>query len=428
MKEQDFILKKVRAHKAPTWYQNAKLGIFIHWGIYSVPAYAPKTWELGEIAPDETWFYNNPYAEWYQNSIRLKKGTSFEHHKATYGEMPYEGFIPLWQAENWNPDKWAKLFKQVHARYVVLTTKHHDGFCLWNSNYTEFNTYKQGPKRDIVAELTQAVRNNDMKMGLYYSGILDWKWSKTPITSDDMMRLTGDVSYAYADYAYNQVKELIDTYKPSVLWNDIGWPFLGEAQLPHLLNYYYMNVEDGVINDRWNDLHHDYLCKEYRAGDIGDGEPWEMTRGLGLSFGFNMNDREVLSPKNFADLFVSTVLKGGNLLINIGPKSDGSIPEEQEKALKTLGEWIDKNGEGIFDSNVEKHSYREQPDGTIYAVLKHMGKRYLYIANIPNSAKEIKVPFKKLKPLTDRKVTLQEDPIGTSIKIEDSLPIGFLLG
>lgn len=163
--------ESLRAHPIPQWYDDAKVGIFIHWGPYSVPAYASPSFQLGEIPTEYDWYTNNPYAEWYANSVRVGKGPTYEHHIKTYGkDFPYERFTDMWKAENWDPQQWASLFKQAGAKYVVLVTKHHDGFCLFPSKYTDFSTTSRGPMRNITGELTQAVRDAQMKMGLYYSG------------------------------------------------------------------------------------------------------------------------------------------------------------------------------------------------------------------------------------------------------------------
>ena len=216
--------ESVNTHQVPKWYDDCKFGIFIHWGIYSVPAYAPHTWELGEVDSKE-WFADNPYAEWYYNSLNIGKGPTYEHHMEKYGkDFKYEDFIPMWKAENWDPAKWAELFKKAGAQYVVLTTKHHDGFCLYPSKYTDFNCVKMGPKRDITGELTDAVRAEGIRMGLYYSGLIDWQYANDPIFENDDLFGTASPTFEYADYSYKQMMELVDTYEPSLVWNDIGWP------------------------------------------------------------------------------------------------------------------------------------------------------------------------------------------------------------
>lgn len=375
-------MESIRQHKVPEWYENDKYGIFIHWGPYSVPAYAPPTWALGDVPTDENWFTNNPYAEWYCNSIRVRKGPTWEHHKATYGEdFPYENFVDMWKAENWNPDEWAQLFREAGAKYVVPTTKHHDGFCLWDSKYTDFNTARRGPRRDIVAELSAAVRKEGIRFGVYYSGIIDWSFVHEPMLSDYDVHHPYNISYAYSDYAYNQMTELIDKYKPSVLWNDIDWPLKGVADLPYLFAHYYNTVEDGVVNDRWNNVWYDFTTKEYNQGEKTLDHKWECCRGLGLSFGYNQveDDRHIIAPNDFVELLIDTVAHGGNLLINIGPKADGSIPENQKQRLLYLGAWLKVNGEAIygtrmFDRHLEEAAtgekiYYTAKDDAVYALI-----------------------------------------------------------
>lgn len=339
----------LKNHRVPAWYDDCKLGIFIHWGLYSVPAFAPVTGELGTITMDEQWFCNNPYAEWYFNSVNVGQGPSYEYHLNKYGkDFRYESFTDLWKAENWDPAAWASLFKESGAGYVVLTSKHHDGFCLFDSRYTDYTSVARGPQRDIVGDLSSAVRVQGMKMGLYYSGMLDWRFYPGPhFTDKDMV---GCPTYEYADYAFKQSMELIDKYHPSVFWNDIGWPYAGEAQLPYLLAHYYNVCADGVVDDRFNGLYKDFSTKEYQAGDVNPEEKWEMCRGLGLSFGYNAMEDEstVMSADRLIALLVSTVAHNGNLLINIGPKADGTIPEIQASRLRALGAWMKINGEAIY--------------------------------------------------------------------------------
>lgn len=344
-------MESVKTHQVPQWYDDCKLGIFIHWGAYSVPAFAPPTCELGDIPIDESWFSNNPYSEWYMNSVRVGYGPSYEYHKKTYGEdFPYENFTDMWHAENWDPSEWADLFKKSGAGYIVPVTKHHDGFCLWPSKYTDYHTGNRGPKRDIIGELGDAVRAEGMKYGLYYSGILDWTYTNIPIFDEFDVHNPPNVTAAYADYALNQAMELIDRYKPSVLWNDIDWPKKGLVDLPVLFSYYYNQVPEGVVNDRWNGIWADYTTKEYKYGSMTLDKKWEMCRGLGLSFAYNKMETEehYINKNKLIALLLESVSHNGNLLINIGPKADGTIPAEQRDRLLYLGAWLSENGDAIY--------------------------------------------------------------------------------
>lgn len=386
--------ESVKTHTVPTWYDDCKLGIFIHWGPYSVPAFAPPSCELGDIPLDEGWFCNNPYAEWYLNSIRTKKGPSYEYHINKYGEtFDYENFTYMWKAEKWNPGEWAELFKKAGAGYVVLTTKHHDGFCLWPSRYTDFNTAKRGPERDLMGELTAAVRNAGLKMGAYYSGILDWSYTSEPILEDDDLRTLAPITNAYADYAYNQVTELIDRYKPSVLWNDIGWPVKGVEDLKHLFAHYYNTVEEGVVDDRWNDVWCDFTSKEYGLGDMNVEKKWEMCRGIGYSFGFNAmeDEKQILSSRGLVSLLVKTVSHNGNLLINIGPKADGTIPEIQKDRLLAMGAWLAENGEAIYGTRPYIRQYEKTTSGAEVFFTKKDNDLYIILDNLKAGNNEIAV-------------------------------------
>ncbi|MDR1061094.1 MAG: alpha-L-fucosidase [Clostridiales bacterium] len=383
-------MESIRQHVAPKWYNDAKFGIFIHWGPYSVPAWAPPTGELGSM-PDDVWFENNPYAEWYMNSVRVGKGPTYERHVKTYGEdFPYERFVDMWQAESWNPAEWAALFKAAGARYVVPVTKHHDGFCLWDSAYTRYNSCRMGPRRDIAAELCRAVRAQGMRFGVYYSGLIDWRFAKWPMRNGYDVQHPDNIGYDYSDYAYNQFTELIDRFAPSLLFNDIGWPYKGEKDLPYLFAHYYNAVEDGVVDDRWNGVWHDYATKEYQsgAGNVDVEKKWEECRGIGLSFGYNQaeGDEHLLSPQNFVRLLAKTVAYNGNLLINVGPKADGTIPENQASRLRYMGEWLGRNGEAIYGTRPFERQEQPLEGGATAFFTRNDGNVYILLDGLPAGA------------------------------------------
>ena len=393
----------VRRHQVPEWYHDAKLGIFIHWGLYSVPGWAPHGPDIDQQVAEHGWeamFANNPYAEWYLNSLRLGNTPTARHHAATYGEnFSYDDFAPMFEqaVEQWNPDEWAALFEQIGARYVVLTTKHHDGYLLWNSALTSpHKPAGYAAKRDLVGDLTAAVRQHNLRMGLYYSGGLDWSFNQTPIRTGNDVRGTIVQSPEFVEYADAHWHELIERYAPSILWNDIGAP--AAQNLPDLFARYYNAVPEGVIDDRWNQeranlgsneweatpttiFYGDFTTPEYATYPEIVAKKWEATRGIGHSFGYNQNEGpdDYLSVEELVRSFVDIVSKNGNLLLDVGPMADGTIPELQRERLLGLGAWLGVNGEAIFGTRpwvtAEGKASEDLPvrftqkDGALYAVL-----------------------------------------------------------
>ena len=373
--------ESLKTHAVPDWYEDAKLGIFVHWGLYSVPAWAPPSGELGKV-DFNTWFYKNPYAEWYLNSIRLKESETYKHHAAAFGEnFDYYTFADTFNKESakWDPNKWADVAKNTGARYMVLTTKHHDGFTLWPSRVK--NPKRQGSlgtRRDIVGELTKAVRARGMRMGLYYSGGLDWTFEEKPVAKMADLMATAPKTQEYADYADAHWRELIERYEPSVLWNDITYPKLG--RLADIFADYYNKYPDGLVNNRFTAPHADFTTPEYSVRDRVKGKKWEVCRGLGFSFGYNQveDQRHVIAPDKLIELVVGVVSEGGNILLNIGPRPDGSIPDIQMDRLTKLGAWMKVNGEGIFGTRPwttaasktetgEDVRFTRKGDNTVYA-------------------------------------------------------------
>jgi alpha-L-fucosidase len=381
--------RSIMRHRVPTWYENAKLGIFIHWGLYSVPAWAPTTGELGKVDPAR-WFTYNPYAEWYLNSLRIQNSPTYRRHIETYGkDFDYYQFAPMFneQTAKWNPDEWARLFRKVGARYVVLTTKHHDGFRLWPSAVE--NPRRPGGNlsaaRDLVGDLTSAVRSNGMRMGLYYSGGLDWTFTSEPIRNrSDLYRMVPQ-SEEYARYADAHWTELIERYQPSVMWNDISYPKAGE--IPTIFAHYYNKVHDGVINNRFGVGFSDFTTPEYAKYNKITEKKWESCRGLGFSFGYNRAEgpEQVIAPDKLIALLIDIVSKNGNLLLNVGPRADGSISEIQLDRLNELAEWIKVNGEGIFDSKPWVRASASDPRAPDVRFTRKGDSVYAYLLERPAS-------------------------------------------
>lgn len=357
----------IRSHKVPDWFHDAKFGIFIHWGLYSVPAFAAKGLSFTESPKEgeEYYFKNNPYAEWYLNTLRISGSPTQEYHYKEYGEdFSYDEFAPIFnkELEKWNPQDWAELFKNAGAKYVVLVTKHHDGFLLWPSKYPNPMKENYIASRNIVGELTNSVKGKGMKMGFYYSTSFDWSFNSEPIDARTRDMVNGITSPEYTEYIKNHWYELIDDYKPSILWSDIGAPPL--LDLFELFAYYYNKFPEGVINDRWDKIFHedgkvykmrrtffyDFTTPEYYSYKIIKKKKWESNRGIGNSYGYNKMEKEgdYLTSSDFIKMLVDIVSKNGNLLLNVGPMPDGIIPKIQKEVLLGIGAWLQTNGEGIY--------------------------------------------------------------------------------
>ncbi len=248
-----------------------------------------------------------------------------------------------------------RLFHRAGACYAVLTTKHHDGVTLWDAPETGTrNTVRRGPRIDLVAGFADTARAQGLRVGLYYSGGLDWHYrpARPILSEDDCKDLCRPKDADYACYCFVHVRDLIDRYQPDVIWNDIDWPDEGKNFGPFglgtLFEYFYAARPEGVTNDRYGGVHADYLTSEYQhMGDseIG-GKPWENCRGVRLSFGYNRaeGDHQYLSGAGAVRHLVDVVSRGGRLLLNVGPKADGTIPREQRECLEGLGAWNDLYG------------------------------------------------------------------------------------
>lgn len=384
-------IESLNKHPLPQWYAGAKLGIFIHWGLYSVPGWAPLSHPEHDFTSADYIKYN-PYAEWYLNVLRIPGSPTSEYHKQHYGaDFGYYEFAPTFNRESkkWDPDKMAAIFREAGARYVVLTTKHHEGFTLWPST-----THNPSPslkasqlhaERDIVGELTTAVQKQGMKMGLYYSGGYDWTFNTGPIETSKDYETVKPESEAYGNYAFAQIHELIDRYKPAVLWNDIDWPKTGKAM--QVEADYYNAVPDGVIDDRFGIAHADFTSPEYQKLDKISEKKWEECRGLGRSFGYNRaeGEAETIAPNELISLLVDIVSKNGNLLLDVGPMADGTIPPVQMERLKALGAWLKQNGESIYDTVPWERAEGKTAEGDSLRFTRKGSDLYVTILGTPKA-------------------------------------------
>lgn len=336
LQAQSDLMKKLESRPYPQWFDEAKLGIFIHYGLYSIPSYSDK----------------EQYAEWFYKGLISQDSLRIKFQKDVFGEnFKYEDYKDLFKAELFDANQWAELFKKAGARYVVFTSKHHDGYCMYDSRYAEgWSSATTGPKIDFCEELSKAVRENDMKMCLYYS-LTEW--------TNPLYRWTVDTNKSIEPYIENhlhpQFKELVDKFKPSLIFSDGDWDFDYKTfKSDELVSYYYDVVgEEAIVNDRWgHGFNYGYLTPEYSEAIMETNRPWAECRGLSRSFGLNRNAdlSSYLTSEDLIKHFVRSVAGGGGLTLNVGPAADGSIPLLQQERLLDLGEWLKINGEAIYAS------------------------------------------------------------------------------
>jgi alpha-L-fucosidase len=338
----------IDSRPVPTWFEDSKFGIFIHWGLFSVPAWAPTKASVYE-----------KYAEWYWWRSLDPKAETYslfsEYHQRTYGkDFKYQDFVKDFKAEMFDPAAWAEVFEQSGARYVVLTSKHHEGFTLWPSAQSwNWNAVDVGPHRDLAGDLIKAVRTKGLRMGYYYS-LYEWF---NPLYRSDVHKYVDD-------HMIPQMKDLVNRYQPDVVWTDGEWDHPSETwKSTEFLAWLYNDspVKDFVVvNDRWGketrSKHGGIYTTEYDLvhdqTSVGQkiNHPWEECRGIGGSFGYNRNENleDYSSSQELINILIDKVARGGNLLLNIGPTADGRIPVIMQQRLKDMGDWLRVNGEAIY--------------------------------------------------------------------------------
>jgi alpha-L-fucosidase len=452
-------LETLVARPVPEWYEDAKFGIFIHWGLFSIPAFASRHGTIAETFRDryDIAVAETPYTEWYANAIKVPESETAAHHRAVWSGAPYEDFREpfLKGLEQWDPAEWARTFAAAGARYVVLVTKHHDGFCLWPSAVRNPHAKDWTAPRDIVGELAAAVRAQGMRFGVYYSGGIDWTFNPAPLRT--LGQFVGSVPRPpYGAYAQAQVRELIERTAPSVLWNDISWPQPLARELA-LFADYYDAVPDGVVNDRWvptswrTDVmrsrlaqslfdrlakrhlkshevegvvpplppHCDFRTPEYTTFPSAQAKKWEATRGMSHSFGYNARDADadLISVDDLVRGFVDTVSKNGNLLLNVGPRgADARIPDIQRARLEGFGRWMAANGDGIVGTRPWTRAQGTTADGLAVRFTAKPGAVYAHLLGTP-SGREIVLQGADLAALPIAGATLLP---GTQVRAERS--------
>jgi alpha-L-fucosidase len=353
--------------EVPNWFKKAKFGIFIHWGLYSVPANSN---------------------EWYSRNMYIKGMPAFEHHVKTYGpqnEFGYKDFIPLFKAEKFNADEWAKAFKNAGAKYIFPVAEHHDGFQMYKSEISHFNAYEMGPKRDVLGELKEAFDKEGitfctsshraehwffMGHGKEFDSDIkdpmekgDFYWPAMP--EPDNQDLFSD-PYPNEEFLEDwliRTCEIIDNYKPKALYFD--WWIQHEAFKPYLRKvaaYYYNRAEEWGVEVAITYKHDAFMfgsgIVEIERGKFADQKPyyWQTDTAVAKNTWCYTEENDYKESREIICDLIDIVSKNGNMLLNVGPKADGTIPEGDAKILREIGAWLDVNGEAIFDSKVWRKS------------------------------------------------------------------------
>lgn len=401
----------------PEWFTDAKFGIFIHWGIYSVPAWAPANAPIDVYAK---------YAEWYW--FRISENTQNKpnyfraFHDSMYGKnFRYQDFAGQFKAELFDPRNWADIIDRAGAKYVVLTSKHHEGFCLWPSEQSwNWNSMDIGPHRDLAGDLTRAVKEKGLHMGFYYS-LYEWF---NPLYKNNIDKYVDD-------HMIPQMKDLVTRYEPDILWADGEWDLPSvKWKSTQFLSWLYNEStvkERVVVNDRWgNDtrsVHGGYYTTEYDLVIDKKGigakvsHPWEECRGIGTSFGYNrMEDPEnYMASKDLIGLLIEKVASGGNLLLDIGPTADGRIPVIMQQRLLDMGEWLKVNGEAIYGTR----TWAKQPKNKIPGIYFTRNGNELFVICTKWPEKPVSVPGIK----SFGKIELVGSPVKVSAKANGNLSI-----
>ena len=341
------------SHPNPQWFDDAKFGIYFHWGPYSVAA------------------FDN---EWYSRNMYRPEQRAYRHHMATFGALDhfgYKDFIPMFKAEHFNPDEWADLFVRAGARFAGPVAEHADGFSMWDSRLTAWNAARMGPHRDVASEMEKAVRMRGLKFMASFHHQWLWAWYPTfdadvdasnpkyeglygpPVTPAAWNYKSKDGLIPSAEFCRlweDKVKEFIDRYHPDLIYFDSRLGHIGETYRLDLLAYYYNRTKETVVTYKDKDLAPGSGILDLERGRMATLAPFKWLTDDSMSWKswcYIEND-QLKTPKRLIDELVDIVSKNGNLLLDIGPKADGTIPEAVRERLLAMGRWLSVNGEAIY--------------------------------------------------------------------------------
>jgi alpha-L-fucosidase len=361
-------------YQVPDWYKDAKFGIFIHWGVYSVPAFG---------------------SEWYPRDMYIPGTDEYKHQIATYGPLTnfgYKNFIPMFKAKNYDPSAWARVFKESGAKYVVPVFEHHDGFAMYDLGLSDWTAVKMGPRRDLVGDLAKAVRAQGLHLGASSHRIEhDWFMDGGRKVDSDVNdpefaafygpaqkrlhhgnddSLIRDWTYVSDHYANDWLArnvEIVTRYQPELMWFDwwIGQPSI-RPYIARFAAFYYNESSKrggiGVINYKYDAMNEHSAVLDLERGELGSIRPlyWQTDTSVSnKSWGY-IRDDTFKSPEFIVHQLIDIVSKNGNLLLNVGPRSDGTIPSQVQQVLRSVGTWLNRNGEAIYGTRPWK-IYGEGP-------------------------------------------------------------------
>ena len=364
-----------RRRPVPRWWSDAKVGVFIHWGLYSVPGWAPLDDAVVELLtddelvpqPDEAVdpISRHSFSEWYENGAAIPGSPTWRHHREVYGETGYADFrVPFEEAlATFDAESWVSQFAAAGARYLVMVAKHHDGYLLWPSDNPNPRAEGWASTHDVLGDLRDALRRREMKLGCYYSSGIDWTFASLPIARMKDVYLATPSGPEYAAYVDAHWHELVERYSPDILWNDMGYPDGGDVD--GLFREFYAAQPEGVVTDRFGTTTYDVATPNYARRHAIADRPWESVRPLGMSFGWNRqeSEAETLNGREIIHLLLDVVSKNGNLLLGVSPDDRGDIPAVQQKSLAELGDWLTRNGESVYGTRPWTVSETTTADG-----------------------------------------------------------------
>jgi len=460
------------AYNPPKWYSNAKFGIFIHWGVYSVPAFG---------------------SEWYSRNMYMEGTNEFNHHLKTYGshkDFGYKDFIPKFKGEKFNADEWAQLFKDAGAKYIVPVAEHHDGFAMYNCSFTKWNSVNMGPKRDVMGELKEASEKRGMAFSISYhraehcwffnggkkyeSDINDPEYEdyygkQQDYTQDETHNINGNPpDKEHCEDWLLRICELVDKYQPQIVYFD--WWIHNTGWKPYIKKFaaYYYNCakkwgKEVVINYKYNAFAYGSAVFDVERGQLAEIRPmlWQTDTAIAKnSWGYTENN-DFKDPITIVGDLIDIISKNGVLLLNVGPKADGSITAEDKNVLLSIGSWLKKNAEGIYETtywqrygegptqildgsfkDTERSSFTPEDfrftwkNGILYAfVLKYPQNGKLLIKTLkkdPDHHSTFNFDIKSINVLGyPNKVSFNRDASGLSISVEGEIkteyPVGFAI-